>query len=75
MNWIPRNKATGVEYTPIDDATKAQWESDPNLKGKYTYKKTDAPATTGAPKTQPPPKVPVGVPPPTKEKPEGPKEQ
>jgi hypothetical protein len=65
MAWIPRNKTTGVEYPAIDDATKAQWESDPMLKGKYTYKKTgDAakPVTKAVPAKEDTPKKPIGVP-------------
>jgi hypothetical protein len=65
MAWIPRNKTTGVEYPAIDDATRAQWEADPMLKGKYTYKKTgDAakPVTKAAPAKEDPPKKPIGVP-------------
>lgn len=37
MNWTPRNKKTGVEYDPVDDATKAVMESDPMTKGKYRF--------------------------------------
>lgn len=44
-NWIPKNKATGVEYPPVDDAGKAEMEAYHLTKGKYTFKQTDAPAT------------------------------
>jgi len=63
--WIPRNKTTGVEYPAIDDATKAQWESDPMMKGKYTYKQTGSPAKPAAKATpakeEAAPKKPIGV--------------
>jgi hypothetical protein len=67
MAWIPRNKNTGVEYPAIDDATRAQWEADPNLKGKYTYTKTGEPAKTVSAK-EAAPKKPVGVPDPETKK-------
>lgn len=41
-NWIPKNKTTGVEYPPVDDAGKAAMEAYHLTKGKYTFKKTDA---------------------------------
>lgn len=69
MNWIPRNRTTDIEYPAIDDATKAQWEADPMLKSKYTYKKTDEPARIVSKKAQAP-KKPVGVPGPPTETPE-----
>lgn len=74
MNWIPRNKKTGIEYPAIPDAEKAQWESDPNLKGKYTYKATGEAAKIKSPNLKPSPKNPVGVPPP-QEIPNEPKEE
>lgn len=39
-HWTPRNKKTGVEYDPVDDATRALMESDPMTKGKYTFRQT-----------------------------------
>jgi len=66
MSWIPRNKVTGVEYPAIDDATKAQWEADPNLRGKYTFKKTEEPAKVVSTKATA--KKPVGVPDPQEPK-------
>lgn len=46
MNWTPINKKTGIEYPPVDDARKADYESDPQTKGKYRFK----PAPGEAPK-------------------------
>ena len=46
MIWVPKNKKTGIEYPAIDDATKAEWLSDPYLKAKYTFRATSAVAET-----------------------------
>lgn len=61
MNWTPINKRTGIEYDPVDDAGKKAMESDPQTKGKYRFKATDA--ATKAPKTtkEKAPLKPIGV--------------
>lgn len=38
MNWIPRNKRTGLDYDPVTDAEKTAMEADPQTKGKYTFR-------------------------------------
>ncbi len=52
MNWIPKNKKTGIEYPAIDDATKAEWLSDPYLKAKYTFRATSVAETVSLPATK-----------------------
>jgi len=45
--WIPKNKRTGTEYTPVTDAQKAEYLADPNLAKKYIFtevKQKQAPA-------------------------------
>lgn len=37
--WIPTNKRTGVIYPAISDQEKQFYETDPALKGKYTFKR------------------------------------
>ena len=54
--WIPINKATGVEYQTVDDAGKAAYESDPELKGKYRFREV---ATKAIPKHEPKKSAPV----------------
>lgn len=44
MNWIPKNKTTGVTYPPVDDAGRAAMEADPQTKGKYLFLKSGAEA-------------------------------
>lgn len=39
--WIPTNKKTGVTYPPISDKDKEWYETDPALKSKYTFKKSE----------------------------------
>lgn len=66
MNWIPRNRKTGIDYDPVTDAEKAAMEADPNLKGKYTFKAAgDAvPKVAAKPKIKEEKLVPIGVNPP-----------
>jgi len=53
-NWIPKNKATGIEYPPIDDATRAKYEQSAYTRGKYTFKAVPEPK-------QPTPSAPAPV--------------
>ena len=43
--WIPKNKRTRVEYPAISDAEKKVYESDPMLKGRYTFRPAPAEST------------------------------
>ena len=63
MNWIPRNKKTGIDYPPISDAEKAAMESDFVTKGKYTFRADGSAVPKVAAKTNPKVEklVPVGV--------------
>ena len=63
MNWIPRNKKTGIDYPPISDAEKAAMESNFVTKGKYTFRADGSAVPKVAAKPMPEKEklMPVGV--------------
>ncbi len=64
-NWIPVSKKTGIEYPPVNDAIKAEMESDAQTKGLYRFKAvpqdSELPKAAPKPKQEKTPLKPIGI--------------